>query len=160
MKENDVYKWWYNNKQKNTFMMYHCKECLAVVKKDKDGKLYLADTYWGVGDNSGAVFYPNNPKIDIEYYTNLDEIELFCVCPEKYYNKKDIFILTRQHGCYDSCVYKYIRKGAKRDKKVMEKYIKDSITELESGIRYKLSAIENKKELLTKLDENYQTMYM
>ena len=160
MKENDVYKWWYNNKQKDTFMMYHCKEGLAVVKKDKDGKLYLADTYWGVGDNSGAVFYPDSPKISMEYYTNLDEIELSGNDANRYYNKTDVFVLTSQHSCYNSCVYKYIRKGAKRDKKVMEKYIKDSITELESGIRYKLSAIENKKELLTKLDENYQTMYM
>ena len=160
MKENDVYKWWYNNTRKDTFMMYHCKERLAVVKKDNNGKLYLADTYWGIENNTGAVFYPDNSEIDIEYYTNLDEIEIENCCPERYYNKKEIFVLTRQHGCCNSCVYKYIRKGAKRDKKVMEKYIKDSITVLESGIRYELSAIENKKELLAKLNENYQTMYM
>ena len=139
--------------------MYHCKERLAVVKKGPRG-FYLADTYWGIGDSSGTIFYPDDTEIDIEYYTNLDEIELFCVCPEKYYNKKDIFILTRQHGCYDSCVYKYIRKGAKRDKKVMEKHIKNSIAELENKIQYKLRAIETKKELLEKLDKNYQNMYV
>jgi len=160
LKENDVYKWWYNDNLKDTFMMYHCKEHLAVVKKDSDGKLYLADTYWGIGDNSGAVFYSDNMEIDMEYYTNLDEIELSGNNPERYYNKKDIFVLTRQHGCYSSCVYRYIRKGAKRDKEVMERHVKDSIAELESGIRNKLRAIEGKKELLAKLDKDYQTMYI
>jgi len=155
LKENDVYKWWH----KKT-MINHCGEGLAVVKKDRDGKLCLADTYWGIGDSSGYILYPDNPKIDMKYYTNLDEIELSGNDADRYYNKKDIFILTRQHGCCDSCVYKYIKKGAKRDIEVMEKYIKNSIAELENGIRYKLSAIEDKKRLLSKLDTEYQTMYM
>ena len=153
MKENDVYKWRYKNNKS-----MHCREGLAVVKKDKDGKLYLTDTFWSVGDNSGYIFYPDNPKIDLECYTNLDEIELSGDDADKYYNEKDVFVLTRQHGCCNSCVYKYIRKGAKRSKEVMEKYIKDSITELENNIRYELSKIENKKRLLSKLDEDYQKM--
>ena len=156
MKENDVYKWHYNSNRKD--ISYHCREGLAVVKKDKNGKLYLADTYWGIGDSSGRVFYSDDPEIDIEYYTNLDEIELSGNDIDRYYNEKDIFVLTRQHGCCNSCVYRYIRKGAKRDKEVMENHIKASIVELESGIRYKLNAIENKKRLLSKLDEDYQKM--
>lgn len=158
MKENDVYKWRYKSDTKD--ISYHCKECLAVVKKDNDGKLYLADTYWGVGNNTGAIFYSDDLRIDIEYYTNLDEITLCGVGADRYYNHKDIFVLTRQHGCCKSCVYKYIKKGAKRDKEVMEKHIKNSITELENSIRYELDDIKSKKELLEKLDKDYQNMFI
>lgn len=158
LKENDVYRWKYNDNRE--YISYHCKECLAVVKKDIKGKLYLADTYWGIGNNTGVIFYPGNTDIIIEYYTNLDEIQSCDYDVEKYYNKKDIFVLTRQHGCCKSCVYKYIKKGAKRDKKVMEKYLKNSITKLENDIRYELRKIEDKKNLIAKLDKDYQNMFL
>ena len=138
-------------------MINHCGEGLAIVKKDKDGKLCLIDTYWGIGDSDGYVFYPDNPVIDIKYYTNLDEIKVSSNDTDKYYNEKDVFVLTSQHGY---CTHKYIRKGAKRDKDVIKKSIKKDIVGLKNEIRYKLSEIEDKKKLLLKLDENYQTMYM
>ena len=153
MKENDVYKWCYNSNKKD--ISYHCREGLAVVKKDKNGKLCLIDTYWGIGDNSGCVFYSDDLRIGIKYYTNLDEIEVSSNDADKYYNEKDVFVLTSQHWY---CVYKYIRKGAKRDKDVIKKSIKKDIVELENEIRYKLSKIEDKKRLLSKLDEDYQKM--
>ena len=159
MKVNDIYKWRYTDEYlKGKFAPYHCKERLAIVGKLKTGDFYLSDLYWA-SDRFG--FYPDDKNIVIEYYCNMDELKK---CPESnpfnYYNVKDIYTITSQHGCCNSCVHHYIKKDTKKDKDVIKNAILRSVNEKKHKIEYIESDIRRLERYLIEIDDCYETVYI
>ena len=120
MKRNDVYKFQYKKETLDAYPNWnfrHCFEGLLVVIENKNGSITLGDTFWefnGTG-SYGKKFTPEEAeKVGIlTYYCNLDDLKEISKHDIKYYNDKDLFRITRQHGCSDSCVRHFISKDAK-----------------------------------------------
>ncbi len=55
IKESDVFHFRYSSKNPNYNFLTHCFQGSLIALKNKEGKIVLADTYWGIGDRSGRV---------------------------------------------------------------------------------------------------------
>lgn len=155
LKIGDVYHFQWNQKEydKTSWKgsLQHCFEGLLIVmnypkwndKTEKyEDKLMLIDTYWGVNrvDNNKAFTLDEaEEKGTLTYYVNLNEIEKV----EKYnldeYDDNDLFRLSDQHACSESCIYWYKKIGAVKspEKKIgvlREKIIKEK-SKIESSVR-------------------------
>ena len=138
IKENDVYKWTYTDeylKGKNR-EPYWCAERLAVVIKNKNG-LFMADTFWGIGNTSGKIFTKEDigENIIIELLGNLEDYELAEYDYDKY-KEEDILRITRQHACSLGCIYYYKRKGSVYSEKVIKENIRKKIIENKRKVEY------------------------
>jgi len=167
IKEGDVYYFnWTTDyiKRNKTYegSLRHCIEGMIVAKKI-NGKMYLIDTYWGVNNTRGRSFELKDisKDIEIEYYCNLNEIEKPKESePERYYREEDIITLHDQHSCHKSCIYKYIKKGAKRNKEVMINYLNEQILEKERKIDYAKDEIEYCKTKIEKIKKGDIDIYL
>ena len=114
LKENDVYKLRPNDYGE---IANWCRENLLIVRKE----LYFVDTYWSIDDlgrsssTHGKVYtLEEAQKIGkLEFYCNLDDIEPTKEHKTDYYDDKDVFLLTGQHGIIK---HWYLRKGAEKSK--------------------------------------------
>ena len=158
MKVNDVYKIKYTDKYKKTQSPHkdfsHCFEGFAVVKMSNDEEMVLYDTFWGIGRRGGKSFKLGDIgiKIDIEYYCNLDEVEKASSDDEAYYDDKDLYIITDQHGCVPRCVHYFKTIGANKSIEKMKKSIESKILNLESTIKSSQYKIDRQKLYLKQLD--------
>jgi hypothetical protein len=110
IKLNDVYKFKYNND--DCLNKYHCFDGQLIVKQNTHGKLYLEDTYYI--DSVGSRIFTLEKALQegtLTFFCNLDELEKCKKSDLSYYDNKDIFNLSYQHG-YRSAYYK--RKGSKK----------------------------------------------
>ena len=153
IKLNDVYRFDYNKKYlKELFEPYWCFDAQLIVKQNKNGELYLQDTYWGFNDNGGKVFTLKQilERGELTFICNLDEVEECEKNDLQYYDDNDLFDLSYQHGCYKFYVK---RKGAKKSPEKMKKAIEIKIKSAEREILWQQSSIEQLKEKLNKLNE-------
>lgn len=160
LKENDVYRFEYNEEQykkHESWFLNHCFDGQLVVKKNRDGELYLMDTYWGFadcGENHRFTLEKALQKGNLEFICNLDDVISCSKYDYKYYDKKDIFDLSYQHHCYEQYMRK---KDAKRLKDVMLDYIYYKIKENKDELEYKMRSVslENAKleEICKKIDQ-------
>lgn len=162
IKENDVYRFNPNEEyRKNHFEWRHCFEGLFHVTKDKNGDFVLNDTFWShVKDTEWKHDWESDKKWKIEEAVKNGEFKFVCNMNDivpisyhniKYYNQKDLFRLTNQHGCAPSCVHFFRNKDSKRDIDVIIEKIEEKISDAEYSLKSAENNIIRYKEMLDKV---------
>lgn len=169
LKLNDVYRFIYNNEMlEKMYDPYHCFDGQLIVRQDKNGNIYLEDTYWSYYDKEKNTFRSDsgNRRFSLEdalkqgklfYKCNLDDIEMISEYDTNYYADEDIFDLSYQHGCYK--VF-FKRKGAQKSISKMESVLNQKIKRIEAEIRHLTWQLEEAKENLKKLKEGNIDIYI
>jgi len=122
-----------------------CRENLFIAKKDDKGKIYFYDTYWGLGcggDSHTYTFAEANELGKLEYYCNLNEVEVIGQHKIEYFDEKDIFRLHDQHACVESCNYYFVRKGAKRSKEKMLQVLNEKLEKAKHEIEWQVARVD------------------
>jgi len=148
IKEGDVFSFRYKPEvEKEMFEPYHCFDGQLVARKDKDGKIILEDTFWGLYYPSNRTFTPEKAeaKGTLKYRFNLNEVKIGTESDLNYYDDNDVFPFNYQHGSHRRV---YVRKDAKKSKEkmleVVNRKIKDEKKKIEKSIEelIKLSEIK------------------
>lgn len=152
MKNNDVYRFQYNDEQrKKIFMSDHCFDGQLVFR---DGMLY--DTYWGLDLRGldGRCFTPEEAVQhgELTFVCNLDEVAKVSEHAYPQYADEDSFNLSHQHGCYK---YFAVRKGAKKSVAkqlaILDERVKRAKEEAGSAMRAAFNCIERSHEQAVRL---------
>jgi len=156
IKENDFFHF------RTTKVDSHCFEGLLMAMKYENGEIYLADTFWGIGNTSGKTFTiaQAEEKGELKFYCNLNDIEPISDVEANYYNDKDIFLLSRQHACVESCRYYYKRKGAQRSKEKMLQTITEKIDSAEREAKWLLNDVIRLTGIKAKIESGDTTVYI
>lgn len=169
LKLNDVYRFVYNQEiLEKTHDPYWCFDGQLVVKQDKNGNIYLEDTYWSFYDKENNTFknmgYSKRFSLEellkqgqLFYKCNLDNVEIISEYDTKYYADEDIFDLSYQHGCKKLFVK---RKGAQKSITKMESVLNKEIESIEVEIRYLTWKLEKTKENLEELKNGNINIYI
>jgi len=144
IKENDVFlvRWkareWDDQKD-------WCFEGSLVAQKNDEGEFIFYDTFWGIGrhDNKSWKFTEMMKTFNVEYYCNLNELEKISHYECDYYDDKDIFRLSDQHGCMESCVYHYIKKGTQKSKEKILSVLGENMRKAKNELENSGRDIEN-----------------
>ena len=142
IKEGDVFNFSYKPEfreeyERNSYSgrLSHCFDGQLITKKDSEGKLYFADTYWS-SDNT--TFTPEEAIEEgiLEFKFNLEEVESITEEQKDYYEPKDVFNFSHQHNSYIQWVK---LKGAKKSKTVMletaNRKLREAHAKVESATR-------------------------
>ena len=132
----------------------HCFEG-KFITKEVNGVMLFFDTFWGIGDKSGKYFTLQNVTkyFKIKKLGNMSEFKKCDVRnPSEYYEESDYIILTRQHGCSENCIYRYLRNDANRSQEIMKRSINRKINESISKIFSEEKNIEWLNEKLQKIE--------
>ncbi|WP_291566805.1 MULTISPECIES: hypothetical protein [unclassified Clostridium] len=157
LKLNDVFDFRYNEKWLDkTFEPYHCFDGQLIVKQNRNGELYLEDTYW-TSDNKTFTLEQALERGYLKLKCNLNDVEECSKCDLNYYADEDLFDLSCQHGCYKSF---YKKKDAKRSKEKMERVLNEKICSIESNIKWENSELRRTKEKLEKLKNGDMNIYI
>lgn len=156
IKLNDVYRFRYNEEYlKNKLDLYWCFDGQLIVK-EKNGELYLEDTYWG-SDNRKFTLKEALERGSLTFICNLDNV---IECGEynlQYYADEDIFNLSYQSGCYK----KYcIRKNAKHSAEKMKAVLNEKITNSKREIEWETVQIKRNVEKLQELENGNLDIYI
>jgi len=159
IKENYVYQFSYNTKAyKERSYPNHCFDGQLLAVKYPKGIL-LKDTYWGFGDSSSRSFTISNAKKEgtLTFICDISKVDKIEKYDSNYYDDKDIFNLSHQHGCYPLF---YKKKGAKRSKKKMIEVVKMSIENLEHKIGFDKNSLVRQLEDLKKIENGDTSIYI
>lgn len=150
LKVNDVYKFWYNEEwREKIFDPNWCFDGQLIVKQNRNGELFLEDTYWyGSGENKCFTLEQALERGVLIFVCNLNDIELIKENELNYYADDDIFNLSRQHGCYKEF---YKRKGTEKSSDKMEEVLKYKIQEIEHELEWKKDELKRSKEKLERV---------
>jgi len=154
LNEGDVYGFRYS--EVRSFDPSWCFDGQLVCRKDREGNLYLEDTYW----NSNGICFTLEKALKegkLTFRFNLNEVEETNKDCVLYYDPKDIFNFSHQHGCYVSW---RIKKGAKKSKEVMLNSINEKITEAYRKLASVVRDIELLSEKKTKVDGGNLSIYI
>lgn len=155
---NDVYRFSYNSDYlKKHSYTDHCFDGQLIVKKNMNDELYLADTYWGSGDNKWFTLEKALDLGNLTFVCNLKDVESINLDVYKFYKMSDIFNLSSQHGCHKNIV---LKKGAKRDSETMLNYLKKEIENKKSDIKYNESQIILAEENIKKINSGNLNIYI
>lgn len=114
IKENDYFTFRYDtDSYTGVGDPYWCFDGRLVAKKNKDGSIFLEDTYWGSGNNRTFTVEEVSKLGKIEFVCNLDEVDFIDKHYTHYYDDCDVFNLGHQHNCYSRFA---IKRGAKKSK--------------------------------------------
>lgn len=160
IKLNDVYLFRYNEEyNKKLFEPYWCFDGQLIVKQNRNGELYLQDTYWGFdgGEKKTLTLEQVLERGELTFVCNLDEVEK---CEEyhlNYYDDKDLFDLSYQHGCYKAY---FKRKGANKSIDKMKKVLEEKIKSTEREILWQQSELQRLNDKLNKLNAGNINVYI
>lgn len=160
IKLNDVYRFRYNETYlEKIFMPYHCFDGQLVVK-EKNGELYLEDTYWGFKyDSNNKKFTLEEAllKGSLEFVCNLGDVEKACYDDSNYYDSEYLYNLSYQNGCYQ----KYCKKkDISKSKEVMEDALKREIKKAETQIEWHTRNIKRCEEKLQEVENGNLDIYI
>jgi hypothetical protein len=155
LKIGDVYHFQWNTEEyKKTHDVNWCFERTLVVMKYPRWKeelnkyeydVKLVDTYWGINrtdTNKSFTLDEIQKRGTLTYYCNLDEIEAINSYLTDEYDDEDLFRLSDQHACSDSCVYHFKKKGAKKSPMKKISILQDSIRDEKEKIVSAIGRIE------------------
>ena len=153
LKKGDVYHFQWNEEeyQKDAYIN-HCFERVLVVRdvkvyndktKKYESKVRLVDTYWGIsGDGRKFTLEEANKKGTLVYYCNLNDLEPI----EKYYlddyADTDLFTISKQHACVESCIFWFKKKGAKKNPEKKIRVLQEKVNDREREISHAISDIK------------------
>ena len=159
IKLNDIYIFRYNEMYlEKIFMPDHCFDKQLVVK-EKNGELYLEDTYWGFADSSNKKFTLEEilEKGTLTFICNLNSVVECREYDAQYYAGEDIFDLSYQHHCYQ----KYcIKKDAKRSAEKMKDVLNEKITKSKFEIEWETIQIKRNEEKLQEIENGNLDIYI
>lgn len=157
IKVNDVFKFSYHPQEGQGWdSRTHCFEGLLIVRKNGKGEIRLEDTYWGISpDGHNQRFKPEEAeeKGVLTHYFNLDKVDPVSNYERKYYADEDLFFLSRQHACAESCRYTFIRKRAKRSQTKMLEGINKKIMEAKRKVESVVEDVASYSELKAKIEK-------
>lgn len=155
IKENDIFDFRYKSEEIERmgghWFAQHCFDGQLVAKRI-DGKWTLTDTYWSFGNCGNSRRWSlaeSMKKGSLRLICNLDDVEKIDRYLTQYYDDKDLFNLSYQHGCYE---FYAIRKGASRSSEKMLNTLNDKIRKAKSDIESTIREIEQLTEQKTKLE--------
>jgi hypothetical protein len=161
-KNNDVIRWWYSedelkrrNHGNNNGTTYWCMSQLAIFK---DG--FFRDTFWWHGSDNKKIYLKELENvIEFKYLGNLDDYEKHSN-PYERYNPDDILNLNHANNSRDNI---YLKKGAKIDRNVVEKNLKEELDKVISEASYYTRRIESMNQKIEEFnettDENLDKFY-
>ena len=157
IKEGDVFDFCYNQEtREKLFDPYWCFDGQLITKKDRDGKLYLADTYWS-SDNKTFELKEINKQGTLKFICNLNEIKEIEEWERDYYADDDIFDLSYQHHCYKAF---YIKKNAEKSQAKMLEVLKGKMKEEKFKLESAGREIELLSEKITKVNDGDLSIYI
>jgi hypothetical protein len=133
IRENDVFKFQYAPQEERGIDPYWAFEGTLVAMKDYLGKWTFVDTFWGIKGSDNRQFTCEQIMAemlkggDCKFYFNLDDVDEIKPYEDRYYADEDLFHLSRQHGCHDTCRHLYKRKGAEHSKEKMLAYLTETM---------------------------------
>lgn len=153
MKEGDIYRWRWADKEKDAdcgpYRSYHCCSQMAVVRNGK-----LVDTFWhGFSDNKVL----DTNKVTLTLLGNTADLIEIRPCDVAYYRREDIVDMRHSNNSHGPI---YLRKGAKKDAETMLELVRHRRECAEREIEFSKRRIEqcDKDEARIaagKLDEVY-----
>lgn len=157
IKVNDVYKFSYNEEQlRNLLMPYHCFDG-QLIAKERNGELYLEDTYWLSGGSKIFILEEALKRGTLTFICNLDDVEKATENDYNYYDDEDLFDLSYQHRSYKRY---FKKKGSERSKNKMKEVLEKKIEDNERVIRWSTSLLKDYKDRLERLENNDLNFYI
>ncbi len=165
IKENDVFHFRYNQKtidaRGGDWQVRHCFEGTLVARLTADKKILLVDTFWGIkGDGVSGSQTEWRKKGTLQFYVNLNDIELIKDYETVYYNNEDLYILSEQHACVPSCIHNFKRKGVERSNKKMLETINEKIREEKKKIDWAVDSLQRLAVDKMKIENGDLTVYL
>lgn len=161
----DVYHFQWNEDeyQKNYDPNWSFERTLIVMKyprwseeKNKyDSTIKLVDTYWGInriGSNKSFTLEEIQKRGTLTFYCNLDDIEAINSYQTDEYDDEDLFRLSDQHACSESCIHWFKKKGALKSPKKKISVLQDEIRDEKSKIESAIGRIERKSAEIKQLE--------
>lgn len=135
IKANDVFHFQWNKKYYEEHRDPNwCFDGQLVARETPNKSLLLVDTYWCSGsDNISFTPEEAEAKGTLTFVCNLDDVTDCHEDVTMYYDQKDWFNLSYQHGCYKRYV---LKKGAQRSQKQMILSIQEKIDDTTRKIRW------------------------
>ena len=155
IKEGDVFNFNYSSKfreefEKRTYSgrLSHCFDGQLIVKKNSEGELYLCDTYWS-SDNRYFTLEEAEEKGTLEFRFNLKDVESISEEQKDYYEKKDVFNFSHQHGCY----VRWVKlKTANKSKAIMLETANGKLREAHSKLESAARNVENSSKTVKQIE--------
>ncbi len=167
VKENDVFDFRYKPEVEDKIneswggSSRHCFDGQLIAKKDYKNHWSFVDTYWSFGnggdDSHSFSLKEIREQGKITFVCNLADIEEIQEYEQKYYDDKDIFNLSHQHGCYK---FYAIKKGTKKSNTKMLKTVNDKIQEAKRDLERAGDKIEEYSQKKTKIEAGDLTVYL
>ena len=157
LKIGDVYRFFYNEEQRKKEgypgALQHCFEGLLVAKKSGE-EIILVDTFWGINDSGNKTFTLKDAtsKGTLTYYCNLEDIEKIKKYELEDYQDVDLFSISTQHACDESCIYYYKRKGAVKSPSKKIEVLNRKISEEKHNIDWSIRKIEKLSSEIRQLE--------
>lgn len=123
--------WWRRDKP------YHCINWTFKVRKhDGSNKYYMYDTYWSTGD--GLIVELTDENFD-KFELLFDMNEVRKVSPTDFYdyNEEDRWHVALDSGGYQYSRHYYVRKDAKKNKKIQLERLSQELESLKNQVKWK-----------------------
>ena len=119
---------------------YHCINWTFKVRKyersDEPDKYYMYDTYWSTGDNLSVELTDENFD-KFEFLFDMNEVRK--VSPPDFYDydEEDRWHIALDSGGYKFSKHYYVKKNAKKNKKVLLERLNRELESLKNEVRWK-----------------------
>jgi hypothetical protein len=121
---------------------YWCKNWTFTVKEHRDGRVFMADTYWS-SDSHNIEVTDDNIDEFTEVFNFDDVIEMRSDYRDEYEDEDTYCVSVDSGGMSYPKIFR--KKGANRSQnKLIEKY-EDEIKRLESSLEYKMESLARVK---------------
>lgn len=146
VKKGDIFRWYYKSIA-GKFSPYHCCSCIAEFNGNR-----LYDTFWNTGLTDGKSWTPEEAerKLELTLIANRDDLVKTGNDARRLYKKEDIVDLRHSNSTTTPL---YIRRGAVRDKGVMQASLEENVQKAESAIEWANRRISENMVLLGELED-------
>lgn len=149
--EGDVFRFAYHHREEGRDYSW-CFDGQLVATKDRFGNIFLRDTYWSDGREFGPT--EAEQKGTLTFLFNLNDVRGIHDYETRYYDAKDVFDFSHQHGCYRRFV---VKKDAMKSRETMLVNISAEIVKTEREIQWasdSLARLLEKKKRIEDGDVN------
>lgn len=137
LNENHLYKREPSKKYCISDDLYWCKNWIFKVKKYRDGRAVMKDTYYGDSMDSLTFEVTDENINDFEFIFDFREVEKVHKDDVCNYKDEDIFIVALGSGGWTYGKRYYKKKEINKSKKLQIENLEYEISKLETKLRYK-----------------------
>ena len=143
MTKGDIFRWYYKSTD-GKFAPYHCRSCIAEF----DGK-FLCDTFWNTGGGHSWSQERAERELNLEFVANRSDLVEATNDAKRFYKSEDVVDLRHSNSTTTPL---YIRRGAVRDKNVMQASLEENVQKAERAIEWANRSISDNMVLLGELE--------